>query len=309
MQVLKAIAPNGDILTFDIPTEAHEVTVGQFFECHIAYHAMMSALRHQAETGEDAMGGIPLAAYLNALAWSLRPFTRDVNPVEMKLAGDSMEHAATMLMGAVEAIAGCMVRHTPKTPENVFEFAGQNWYLCEQAVNYKEKRGDGFAVKQVAQSLLLEEYYNNFIEFRLAKDVQRVIESRDAEQMADIYMTPTRIFLAQMALFLRTSPDEALPQTQEAFDRWHADRIKAIEQMPLSIAIDIRNFFFLTSAPLELTPSSKTGSAPQGPHNSKKAPTKSKSGSTGKGTKTAKVVNLPYTAAFGKLGRSGRGKK
>ena len=70
MQVLKAIAPNGDIMTFDIPTEATEVTVGQFFECHIAYHAMMSALRHQAETGEDAMGGIPLAAYLNARASS-----------------------------------------------------------------------------------------------------------------------------------------------------------------------------------------------------------------------------------------------
>jgi hypothetical protein len=295
MQVLKAIAPNGDTLTFNIPTEATEVTVGQFFECHIAYHAMMGALRHQAETGENALGGVPLVAYLNALAHSLRPFMPGVNPTEVTLAGESEEHAATMLMGAVEAIAGCFARHTPKAPENVFEFDGQRWYLCEQAVNYKNQRGPGFSVKQVAQSLLLEDYFKNFF------------ESRDAEQMSAIYMTPTRIFLAQMALFLRKSPDEPLPQTQEAFDRWHAERIKEIEQLPLAVAIDVRNFFFLTSMPSPTTPSSATGSSHQGPPASKKVPSKSKSGSTGKGTKTAKGGNSRFTGGSGKQGPSETG--
>jgi hypothetical protein len=307
MQVLKAVAPNGDTLTFNIPTEATEVTVGQFFECHIAYHAMMGALRHQAETGENSLGGVPLVAYLNALAHSLRPFMPGVNPTEVTLAGESEEHAATMLMGAVEAIAGCFARHTPKTPENVFEFDGQRWYLCEQAVNYKNQRGPGFSVKQVAQSLLLEDYFKNFLEFKLAKDVEAVIESRDAEQMSAIYMTPTRIFLAQLALFLRKSPDEPLPQTQEAFDRWHSERIKEIEQLPLAVAIDVRNFFFLTSMPSQTTPSSATGSSPQGPPASKKAPTKSKSGSTEKGTKTAKAGNSRSTGDSGKPGPSETG--
>ena len=133
------------------------------------------------------------------------------------------------------------------------------------------------SVKQVAQGMLLEEYFNNFLEHRLAKEVEKVIEARAAVSASESFMTPTRIFLAQMALFLRTSPDEELPKTQEAFDNWHAARIAELEQMPLSVAADIRNFFFLTSMPSAPTPSLPTGfNRPDLPI-SKKAPIKSKS--------------------------------
>ena len=308
MQVLKAVATDGAILTFNIPTDATEVTVGQFFECHIAYHAMMGALRHSQETGEQTMGGVPLAAYLNALAMSLRPFTGEHSPMDLAFTGTSEEDVAVMLMGAVEQIANCMVRHTPTTPENKFEFGGETWYLCEQAVNYKRKEGAGFAVKQVAQGMLLEEYFNNFLEVKLARDVQRVIEQRDAEEMASIYLTPTRIFLAQMALFLRKSPDEQLPQTQEAFDHWHAARIKEVEQLPLSVAVDIRNFFLLTSMGLPPIPSSATGSNLPAPPSSKKAPTRSKSANTASATKKTKGASLGFMAGFGKQGRGKAGK-
>jgi hypothetical protein len=241
MRVLKAVSPEGSVLTFDIPDHASEVTIGNYFECHIAYHAFMQALR--AEADGKALG-MPIGAYLNALAFSLRPFTKGQDPLKMVLQGDNEQDIATMLMGAVEGIASCMATYEAVAPANTFEWGGETWHLCQQAVNYREKRGPGFSVEQVAQSLLLEEYYNNFIEFKLAKEVERVIEERAAINASELYVTPTRIFLAQMALFLRKSADEALPTSQEAFDHWHAERIKEVEHMPLSVALDIRNFFF-----------------------------------------------------------------
>jgi hypothetical protein len=304
MRVLKAVSPEGSVLTFDIPDHASEVTIGNYFECHIAYHAFMQALR--AEADGKALG-MPIGAYLNALAFSLRPFTKGQDPLKMVLQGDNEQDIATMLMGAVEGIASCMATYEAVPPANTFEWAGQTWYLCQQAVNYREKRGPGFSVEQVAQTLLLEEYYNNFIEFKLAKEVERVIEERAAINASELYVTPTRIFLAQMALFLRKSADEALPTSQEAFDHWHAERIKEVEHMPLSVALDIRNFFFLTSIALPKTPSSATGLSHPAPPASKKAPTKSASGTGGKGTKTAKGGTFPSTGGSGKPGRGKRG--
>jgi hypothetical protein len=305
MRVLKAVGPEGSVLTFNIPNHASEVTIGAFFEAHIAYYSMMQAIKNEAE---GKQGELPMHLYLNALAWSLRPYMDGKNPLDVVLVGESETDIAAMLMGAVEGIANCMVKYEAKAPENSFEFGGKTWYLCEQAVNYRNKNGAGFSVKQVAQSLLLEEYYNNFLEFKLAKEVERVIEERAAINASELYMTPTRIFLAQMALFLRNDPHEALPTTQEAFDHWHAARITEIEQMPLSVALDIRNFFFLTSLPSAATPSSATGSSPQSPRPSKKAPSKSASGTGGKGTKKAKGASLEFMAAFGKQGRGKRGK-
>jgi hypothetical protein len=110
-----------------------------------------------------------------------------------------------------------------------------------------------------------------------------------------------------MALFLRTSPDEELPKTQEAFDNWHAARISELEQMPLSVAADIRNFFFLTSTPSATIQSSPTGSTHPDRPTSKKTPTKSKSAPTAKGTKKAKVGSLQFMAGFGKRGRGKTG--
>jgi len=306
MNQLAAIAPNGDTLIFDIPSDATEIAIGPFFETHIAFHALRAALMADAE---GKAGPVPLSAHVANLAWTLRHHTKGQNPLELKLTGSSEEDVATMLMGAAEAIANCMARYDTKVPENEFEFGGKKWYLCEQAVNYKKKSGDGFTVKQAAQTMLLEEYFNNFLEHKLAKEVERVIEERCAISASELFLTPTRIFLAQMALFLRNSPNEELPKTQEAFDHWHAERIKEIEQMPLSIAVDIRNFFLLTSMPSPPTQSSKTGSSLPDRPISKKAPTKSKSALTESATKKAKVGSLPYTAAFGKLGRGKRGGK
>jgi hypothetical protein len=252
---------------------------------------------------------IPLEAHLTNLAWTLRHYLNGVNPLELRLTGTSEEEVATMLMGCAEAIANCLARHETKVPENEFEFNGKKWYLCQQAVNFKNKAGDGFSVKQVAQSMLLEEYFNNFLEHRLAKEVERVIEERAAVSASELFMTPTRIFLAQMALFLRNSPNEELPRTQEAFDHWHSTRITELEQMPLSIAADIRNFFLLTSMPSATIQSSPTGLPLPVPRTSKKAPTQSKSEHTANATKKAKVGSSLSTAASGKQARLGRGKK
>jgi hypothetical protein len=304
MRVLKAVGPEGSVLTFNIPNHASEVTIGAFFEAHIAYYSMLQAIRSEAE-GKG--GELPMHAHLNALAWSLRPYMDGKNPLDVVLVGESETDIAAMLMGAVEGIANCMVKYEAKVPENSFEFGGKTWYLCEQAVNYRNKNGAGFSVKQVAQSLLLEEYYNNFLEFKLAKEVERVIEERAAINASELYMTPTRIFLAQMALFLRNDPHESLPATQEGFDHWHAARIAEIEQMPLSVALDIRNFFFLTSLPSAANQSSPIGSSPQNPRASKKAPSKSASATGGKDTKKAKGASLAFMADFGKRGRGKRG--
>lgn len=304
MNTLKAVGTNGEVLTFNIPSEATEIAIGPFFETHIAFHGLRAALMAEAN---GTAGPVPLGAHIANLAWTLRHYTEGKNPLELKLTGTSEEEVATMLMGCAEAIANCLARHTPKAPDNEFEFNGRKWYLCQQAVNYKAKQGDGFSVKQVAQGMLLEEYFNNFLEHRLAKEVEKVIEARAAVSASELFMTPTRIFLAQMALFLRTSPDEELPKTQEAFDNWHAARIAELEQMPLSVAADIRNFFFLTSTPSATTQSSPTGSTHPDRPISKKTPTKSKSAPTAKGTKKAKVGSLQFMAGFGKRGRGKTG--
>jgi hypothetical protein len=100
--------------------------------------------------------------------------------------------------------------------------------------------------------------FSRSVEAKIAKYLEDKITKQGIEQSTAIPLTAARILTAQLALFLRKSPDEEPPTNEEEFEQWHGQRMAEMVDAPFSIIVDIRAFFLAGSKASQATEHSKT---------------------------------------------------
>ena len=255
MQV-KGVTAEGAQIEFVVPDSPELVTVEQYYTAFLTYHLIVAS---ESEQPEDAPPPLSPKQLLGLMINALNPFC----PCDLATLGISAEsHEAyfELLAKAIELIVYSARDYVPQMPKNEFEFGGQKWYLCREAVNLKEGSGTTFTLSQVARAQHLSDLFSRSVEAKVAKYLEDKITKQGIEQSTAIPLTAARILTAQLALFLRKSPDEEPPTNEEEFEQWHGARMGEMIDAPFSIIVDIRAFFLAGSKASQATEPLKTTS-------------------------------------------------